>query len=364
MELNENFEVEETATERGMKWFGRVLAIIIVLVVSAFGDVMYISMMSDKFPSGFLLVLCYAGAFTSFLAVIYMLVGKSVLFTPGPQMVTAWFAFSIELMLIALNICLVVAGASAGGFLAVWNQVAPATPVLNMASVAILFFLDESQKMKHEDVELSWDMKRANRRHFKAMARARLKLQTKQLNFLVTELDRAVCSPESLRAIQQTAVDLNTTLLGQLSGGRTYASAHALSPAPATPALPSPDNHVSPSEAKKLDESAVSSAPVPGEEKPGMLDAATSKLKGFFGGSGEGEAVSLAQTATVQAPAPVPASKPARKSKASAPAVKSAASRVCSECSQSFTVKNAKQQTCSDTCRKARTRRLRKEKKA
>ena len=360
MELNENFEVEETATERGMKWFGRVLAIIIVLVVSAFGDVMYISMMSDKFPSGFLLVLCYAGAFTSFLAVIYMLVGKSVLFTPGPQMVTAWFAFSIELMLIALNICLVVAGASAGGFLAVWNQIAPATPVLNMASVAILFFLDETQKMKHEDVELSWDMKRANRRHFKAMARARLKLQTKQLNFLVTELDRAVCSPDSLRAIQQTAVDLNTALLGQLSGGRTYASMPALPPA----ALSSPDYHVSPSEAKKLEESAVSSAPAPAEKKPGVLDAAASKLKGLFGGSGESEAVSLAQTATVRNPTPAPASKTVRKSKASASAVKTAGSRVCSECSQSFTVKNAKQQTCSDNCRKARARRLRKEKKA
>src|SRR5579883_3390960 len=199
MELNEDFELEESATERGMKWLGRVLAIIIVLVVSAFGDVMYITLMSSKFPAGLLLVICYVGAFTSLLAVIYMLVGKSVLFTPGPQMVVAWFVFALELLLIALNIILVFHSGSDGGFLEVWDQIAPATPVVNMAGVAILFFMDETQKMKHEDVELSWDMKRANRRHFKAMAKARLKLQTKQLNFLVTELDRAVAAPESGR---------------------------------------------------------------------------------------------------------------------------------------------------------------------
>lgn len=240
MEMNTDFELEESASERGMKWLGRVLAVIIILVVSALGDVMYITLMTNKFPAGLLLIICYAGALTGFLCVVYMLIGKSVLFTPGPQMVVAWLVFSLELLMTALNLILVFQGDGTGGFLEVWGQLAPATPVINMAGVAVLFFLDESQKMKHEDVEMEWDMKRANRRHIKAMARARLKLQTKQLSFLVTELDRAVCSPESLSAIQQTAIDLNTALLGQLSGGRAYRAPLAL-PAPAqnASALPS-----------------------------------------------------------------------------------------------------------------------------
>src|SRR5579883_755789 len=288
MELNEDFELEESATERGMKWLGRVLAIIIVLVVSAFGDVMYITLMSSKFPAGLLLVICYVGAFTSLLAVIYMLVGKSVLFTPGPQMVVAWFVFALELLLIALNIILVFHSGSDGGFLEVWDQIAPATPVVNMAGVAILFFMDETQKMKHEDVELSWDMKRANRRHFKAMAKARLKLQTKQLNFLVTELDRAVAAPESLAAIQQTAIDLNAHLLGQLSGGRTYRQPMSALPAPAP--APAPTAPV-----------------VVPSQKPGLL----AKAKGFLGrGSSQLAPASLAQTPTVPAPAPRPAARP------------------------------------------------------
>lgn len=220
----EDLELEESSTQSGMKKFGRILAIGIILVVAGFGDVMYIRLMSDHFPPGLLMALCYVGAFTSFLAIAYMLIGKSILFAPGLQMIAAWFVFLAELAAIALNIILVFQGdgANATGFLAVWWQLAPATPVFNMAGVAILYFLDEENKMRHEDMELSWDMKRANRRHFKAMARARLRLQNKQLNFLVTELDRAVAAPESLKAIQQTAIELNQYLLGQLSGGRTY----------------------------------------------------------------------------------------------------------------------------------------------
>lgn len=221
-DMDMDFELEETASERGVKWLGRIIAIVIVLVVAAFGDVMYIKLMQTRFPDGLLLAICYAGAFTSFLAIVYMLIGKQVLFTPGPQMVTAWFVFGIELTLIALNLCLVFAGPSAAGLLAAWNQLAAATPVFNMAGVAVLYFLDETQKIKHEDIEMSWEMKRAQRRHVKALAKARLRLQYKQLNFLVTELDRAVCSPESLQAIQQTAIELNTYTLGQLSGGRTH----------------------------------------------------------------------------------------------------------------------------------------------
>ncbi len=258
MENIEDLELEDSAGQVGMKWLGRVLAIVTILVVAAFGDVMYIQLMTSKFPTGPLLIVCYIGAFTSFLAVVYMLIGKSILFTPGRQMTLAWLIFAIELALIALNIVLVFQadGAGSTGFLAAWLQAAPATPVINMAGVAILFFLDEDGKMKHEDMELAWDMKRANRKHFKAMARARLRLQTKQLNFLVTELDRAVAAPESMQAIQRTAIDLNTHLLGQLSGGRTYrapTALPALAPAslPATapaPALNGPTGPVVPSE--------------------------------------------------------------------------------------------------------------------
>lgn len=247
MEFDDNMELEESAMQHGMKQFGRILAIGVILIVAGFGDVMYLQLMGSHFPSGFLMVLCYVGAFTSFLAIAYMLIGKSVLFTPGMQMIVAWFIFLIELTLIGLNIILVFQsdGANSTGFLAAWLQLAPATPVINMAGVAILYFLDEEGKMRNEDVELAWDMKRAKRRFFKATAKARLRLQNKQLNFLVTEMDRAVASPESMQAIQQTAIEMNQYLLGQLSGGRTYRvpalpAGSTVDANPPTPTSPAP----------------------------------------------------------------------------------------------------------------------------
>ncbi|MGH8398897.1 MAG: hypothetical protein ACRETA_11755 [Gammaproteobacteria bacterium] len=358
-----DFEVEDNAATTGMKWLGRVLAIVVILVVAAFGDVMYIQLMTSKFPAGPLLIVCYIGAFTSFLAIVYMLIGKSVLFTPGRQMVLAWLIFAAELMLIAMNIILVFQadGAGATGFLAAWLQLAPATPVVNMAGVAVLFFLDEDGKMHHEDVEMQYDMKRANRRHYKAMARARLRLQTKQLNFLVTELDRAVSSPESMHAIQQTATDLNTHLLGQLSGGRTYrAPAQLPAPTTVTTAGVAPVTPVTP----------VTPEPVTVESdrERALLRASFRKqfrasLGRVFGGSrGKVAKVTLAQTGELPAQEPVvvesdtsvqePVVEDEGKSKAPDE------HRACSECSKSFKVKNAKQLTCSDACRSKRARRL------
>lgn len=427
MELNEEFEIEETAGERGMKWMGRVIAVAIILIVSAFGDVMYLDLMQSHFPGGLLLVLCYIGAFTSLLAVIYMLVGKSVLFTPGPQMVTAWFVFCFELLLIGLNICLAVSGDSVGGFLAVWNQIAPATPVANMAGVAILFFLDESQRMKHEDVELAWDMKRATRRHFKATAKARLKLQNKQLSYLITELDRAVSSPESLAAISQTAYEMNLSLLGTLSGGRTYRNVQALPQPASQPALPPPSEEkivsgsvVPESASQSVPESAAQPQPA---SQPQPAKKPRNRVMRFLdhiaGATAPKQQVTLAQTGTIAAPAtpaqptPVlssanrPGHRPTRHARNPRPGVAqnrearrqarlsgmrgyshtpanaatiletfeqdvkpasqnepthSQASgpeyRQCSECPTKFEVKNAKQQTCSDKCRQARSRRL------
>jgi len=319
MAMEVDFEVEESAQERGMKWFGRVLAVIIILLVSGLGDMMYIQLMSAKFPAGFGLVICYAGALTGFMCVIYMLIGKSALFSPGPQMVVAWLVFGIELMLTALNLILVFQGPAQGGLLAVWAQFAPATPVVNMAGVAILFFLDESQKMKHEDVEAALDNKRAQRRYMKSMAKARLRLQNKQLAYLVTELDAAACSPESLLGIRQTAQELNATLLGQLSGGRTYRAQSAL-PAPAQPAqLPAPGNGYTPAPGARVLESDATPAQQPVRSarsaqpaKKSILGRAKDAVVGAFIG-GEPEPATLAQTGELPASpaqyAPVPSEK-------------------------------------------------------
>lgn len=225
---------EESRTTQGMKWLGRLIAIIIILAVAAFGDVMYIVLMTGHFPTGPLLVLCYIGAATSFLGTIYLLIGKTSLFTPGKQAVFAWLVLGVELIIIALNIILVFHGQDNNQFLQAWDWVAPATPVLNMCLVAILFFLDEEQNEKHANMELQLQQNKMDRKYKASVYKAKIQLQEKQLQYLSSELQKAVNSPESLSFIQQIALDMNAALLSNFAG-RNYGAPRIVDADPQRP---------------------------------------------------------------------------------------------------------------------------------
>jgi hypothetical protein len=209
----------ESASQKGMKWFGRVLAVIIILTIFAFGDIMYLQLMSGKFPSGPLMIMCYIGAFSSFLAVVYMLIGKSGLFTPGKQTIIAWVAVGLELALVAMNIILVFQGtANATGFLEFWDQVAPATPVVNVAIVMVLYFLDEDMLRRHEDIELQNTIDRYDRKYTKEFHKNRTRIRMRQLDYASKALEQAVNSQESLDYIADFGFDMNAQLLQNLTG--------------------------------------------------------------------------------------------------------------------------------------------------
>jgi len=132
--------MEESANHKAARKFAKILAVVIVLSVAAFGDIMYIMEMQKVFTSDpSLLLFCYLGAFTSFAAVGYLLLGKSVVFSPGGQMLAAWIVFAAELLIIALNIILVFDNTHTG-FLGLWAFLSPATPVFHMVGVAMIFF--------------------------------------------------------------------------------------------------------------------------------------------------------------------------------------------------------------------------------
>jgi hypothetical protein len=210
--------IEDSASLKATKGFAKILAVIIVLSVAAFGDVMYIQEMGKIFakdPS--LLLFCYLGAFTSFLAIGYILLGKSAVFAPGPQMLAAWIAFAAELLIIALNIMLVFEP-SHTGFLGAWAFISPATPVMHMVLVALIFFLDPGLKEKHRDMELQSKLREADREYEHAVALARVVVKKKHLEFTVRGLEQAINSPESQQRISQHAHSMNDGLLTEMSG--------------------------------------------------------------------------------------------------------------------------------------------------
>jgi hypothetical protein len=211
-------QYEEGATGKAVRGFAKILAVIIVLSVAAFGDVMYIQEMSKIFTHDTSLMLfCYLGAMTSFMAVAYLLLGKSAVFAPGSQMLTAWIVFAAELLIIALNIILVF-NSSHTGFLAAWAFLSPATPVLHMVGVALIFFLDPELKEKHRDMEMQSRLRELERKHHFAIAEARMAVKEKHLHYTVRELESAVNSEESQSRIAQHATSMNDSLLTEMSG--------------------------------------------------------------------------------------------------------------------------------------------------
>lgn len=210
--------MEETASRGAARGFAKILAVIIILSVAAFGDIMYIVEMQRVFtndPS--LLLFCYLGAFTSFMAIGYLLLGKSVVFAPGAQMLAAWIVFTAELLIIALNIMLVFSK-SHTGFMGAWSFISPATPVFHMLGVAMIFFLDPEMKEKHKDMEMRSRMRDLDRKHQFAIMEARMAVKEKHLEYTVRELNGAVNSDESHSRISQHATKMNDELLTEMSG--------------------------------------------------------------------------------------------------------------------------------------------------
>jgi hypothetical protein len=250
------------AMTKAAKSFSKIVAVAIVLIVAGFGDVMYIQAMSSKFPTGGpLLAMCYVGAFTSFMAVGYLLLGKSIAFRPGGQMLMAWIVFVSELLIIGLNILLVFDPSPTGVMMA-WAFVSPATPVLHMLGVALIYFADPDLHDKHHAMEIKSDMDKAERNLEYTTFQARINLRERQMQHVTKALEEAVNSPESLQYIKQYGFNMNRALLTELTGLTPIVAG-----VPAVPGLP-----------------------------PGQPDAMVNKTVEADEGSGAREPVAAAQT--------------------------------------------------------------------
>ena len=133
-------------------------------------------------------------------------------------MLASWIALGIEMAVIALNVLLVFTHDKTG-FLGMWAFISPATPVVHMLLVTIVYFLDPHHKLEQLKKELRDKEERAELEYKHALGMAKVAIKTKQLQFVVRELDTAVNSPESQERIAQHASDVNDMLLTEMSGG-------------------------------------------------------------------------------------------------------------------------------------------------
>lgn len=206
---------DESASKKAYRGLAKLLAVIIILSVAVFGDVMYFIQMQKIFKgNGLLMAFCLIGACTSVLAISYLMLGKSTVFEPGGQMIASWVVFVMELAIITLNILVVFEPASMG----MWATISPATPVAHMLGIAIVFFLDPELREAHHQKEMESKQRKAESEFEDLKKTARLAVQRQHLQYTVRELETAINSPESQARIAQHAQTMNDGLLTEMSG--------------------------------------------------------------------------------------------------------------------------------------------------
>ena len=209
---------EDGANKKAARGFAKFLAIFIIMSVAIFGDTMYYIQMQKIFAgNGLLQILSLVGAFTSVIAVGYLLLGKTAVFEPGGQMIMSWVAFSIEMAVIALNI-MVVFNHDTSGPMAAWATISPATPVVHMLLIGLVYFMDPELKEAHKDKEMASKQRQSDREYEEMMQDARLTVKRKHLEYTVKNLDAAINSPESQAKLAQHATTMHDGLLTELSG--------------------------------------------------------------------------------------------------------------------------------------------------
>ncbi len=210
--------MKESAHKKALRGFAKFLAVFIIMSVAIFGDTMYAIQMQKIFNgNGLLQLFCYIGAFTSVLAVGYLLLGKSAVFEPGGQMIMSWIAFSIEMAVIALNI-MVVFNHDKTGPMGMWALISPATPVVHMLLIGLVYFMDPELKEAHKDKEMASRQRQADREYEEMLQEARLTVKRKHVDYTVKNLDEAIKSPESQARLAQHANTMHDGLLTELSG--------------------------------------------------------------------------------------------------------------------------------------------------
>lgn len=156
---------------------------IIVLVV-LYADVMFVSLMWSAFPGGFLTIAAIGGAFATGLSVIALVIGKSRWFRPGGQLIWAWAFTVMELAVSMLNVTVSVLKATNQplGYLSIWMDCAPATPIVALVGWMFILFLDREREQMHEQMEMQDDLADMEREHERNVHEARMEIKQTALS--------------------------------------------------------------------------------------------------------------------------------------------------------------------------------------
>jgi hypothetical protein len=211
----------ESANVKAVRGLMIGLAALVVLVVSGFGTVVYIQLMSKVFPTGPLAIACYLGAAANFLLMIVLLVGKFTWFRPGAHEVTSWIVTLTELLVAILNLMLAFQlgnGQALSPLLQAWENLAPISPVFSMVGATVLIMTSTELRKRHRDMELQEQKDQSERELELALHEAEIEVKHQYIGFIKNKLTMELNAPERQLEIADHAAVMVSQVLSDLSG--------------------------------------------------------------------------------------------------------------------------------------------------
>lgn len=200
----------QKANVSALQW----IAMLIVILVVMFSDVMFIKLMWNHFPDGFMRVLAVGGAVATGLSIITLLIGKLIWFRPGAQMNWAYAFMALEIIVSILNV-LAACGVAGMDY---WMMVSPATPFVCLIGWTFVLVKDDSTKRRHEDMDMEDEMIKAERDFFKMQHDSRMEINYKALEYNKQYMIEALENPLHQRSLQLGAERLTANAIQQLTG--------------------------------------------------------------------------------------------------------------------------------------------------
>lgn len=172
-----------TANARALAKSAKGFGYFVISLVVLYSDVMFVGLMWNAFPGGFLTIAAVGGAFATGISIIALVIGKSHWFRPGGQLLWSWVFTFIEVGISAMNAIVAVMTAMHKplGYLDTYMLCAPATPIIALIGWIVILYLDKERAQMHEQMEMEDDLADAEREHKRQVHAARMEVKATAL---------------------------------------------------------------------------------------------------------------------------------------------------------------------------------------
>src|SRR5579872_92202 len=195
-------------------------AFVVILGVVIYSEFMFLSIIGVALPDGANRYLAIIGAVATGMSVLILLAAKLWWVTPGNQEIFSWCFMGFEVAVMAMNDMLgyQLHFGPVTGWLAGWQAITPASPLLALVGWIMMLFFDTAQAEKHADMDLAAKKNKKEREYIKAAHEAEMELRNDHLSMVTEQLRDAIKSQAAQARIQQHALRVVDRVLTDASG--------------------------------------------------------------------------------------------------------------------------------------------------